>query len=94
MGMMVLGSMAAVALSLVKIVVSSFDSATRPGGMVARMDTAVGLVIAARWARCPNGDGMSRCQKVLGPERCPNSDGMSKCQKVLGPERCPNSDGM
>ena len=34
--------MAAVASKLVKIVASSFDAATRPGDMVARMGTAVG----------------------------------------------------
>jgi hypothetical protein len=47
-GMMVLGSIAAVASLLVKIVASSFNAATRPGAMVARMGTAVGLVRAAR----------------------------------------------
>ena len=47
-GMMVLGSMAAVASSLVNIVASSFNAATLLGVIVAKMGAYVGLVIAAR----------------------------------------------
>ena len=47
-GMMVLGSMVAVASVLVRIVASSFKAVTRLGTIVAKMGAAFGLWMAAR----------------------------------------------